>query len=51
MYFYHMDESLDLPVWYNDKEMILPAELQPWKLSHPIIVHNEIFHSYLQELI
>lgn len=36
-----MDESFELPVWYNGKEIMLPAELQPWGYTHRIIVHIE----------
>lgn len=43
MYFYLMHESFDLPVWYNGKELMLPAELQPWGYTHRITVHIENF--------
>jgi hypothetical protein len=38
-----MHEIFDLPLWYNGKEIMLPAELQPFGYSHRIIVHIEDF--------
>lgn len=38
-----MHETFDLPVWYNGKEIMLPAELQPWGYSHRITVYIENF--------
>ena len=38
-----MHETFDLPLWYNGKEIMLPAELQPFGYSHRIIVHIEDF--------
>jgi len=38
-----MPESFELPVWYKEKELMLPAELQAWSTSHRIIVHIEDF--------
>jgi hypothetical protein len=38
-----MPESFELPVWYNGKELMLPAELQAWSTSHRIIVTIEDF--------
>lgn len=34
-----MPETFDLPVWYKEKEIMLPAELQAWSTSHRIIVY------------
>lgn len=36
-----MHETFDLPVWYNGKEIMLPAELQPWGYTHRITVQIE----------
>ena len=38
-----MQETFDLPVWYNGKEIMLPAELQSWGYSHRITVYIENF--------
>jgi hypothetical protein len=38
-----MPETFDLPVWYKEKELMLPAELQAWGTSHRIIVTIEDF--------
>jgi len=38
-----MHETFDLPLWYNGKEIMLPAELQPFGYSHRIIVYIEDF--------
>lgn len=38
-----MPESFELPVWYKEKEWMLPAELQSWSTSHRIIVYIEDF--------
>jgi hypothetical protein len=38
-----MPESFDLPVWYKEKELMLPAELQAWSTAHRIIVTIEDF--------
>lgn len=38
-----MHEIFDLPLWYNGKEIMLPAELQPFGYSHRIIVYIEDF--------
>lgn len=36
-----MQGPFDLPVWYNSKEIMLPAELQPFGYTHRIIVYIE----------
>ena len=33
-----MSETFDLPLWYNGKEMFLPAELLPMGFTHKIKV-------------
>lgn len=33
-----MSEKFDLPVWFNNEEIMFPAEFQPWGYSHRIIV-------------
>lgn len=38
-----MPETFDLPIWYKEKEIMLPAELQAWSTSHRIIVYIEDF--------
>lgn len=38
-----MHETFDLPLWYNGKEIMLPAELQPFGYTHRIIVYIEDF--------
>lgn len=38
-----MPEFFELPVWYKEKELMLPAELQAWSTSHRIIVTIENF--------
>lgn len=38
-----MPESFELPVWYKEKELMLPAELQARNASHRIIVQIENF--------
>lgn len=38
-----MHETFDLPVWYNGKEIMFPAELQPYGYTHRIAVHIENF--------
>ncbi|BDQ11641.1 hypothetical protein [Sediminibacterium sp. TEGAF015] len=38
-----MHETFDLPVWYNGKEIMFPAELQPYGYTHRITVHIENF--------
>lgn len=38
-----MPESFELPVCYEEKELMLPAELQAWSISHRIIVYIDNF--------
>jgi hypothetical protein len=38
-----MPEAFELPVWYEGKELLLPAEMQAWSTSHRIIVYIEDF--------
>lgn len=38
-----MPETFELPIWYKEKELLLPAELQAWFTSHRIIVFIEDF--------
>lgn len=38
-----MSENFELPLWYNGKEIMLPAEFQPWGYTHRIIVYIENF--------
>jgi len=36
-----MHKTFDLPVWYNGKEIMFPAELQPCGYTHRITLHIE----------
>lgn len=38
-----MPENFELPLWYNGKEIMLPAEFQPWGYTHRITVFVEDF--------
>ncbi len=38
-----MSENFELPLWYNGKEIMLPAEFQPWGYTHRITVYVEDF--------
>lgn len=39
-----MDEIFELPVYFNDQTLLLPAQLQAWGYSHRILVtiNNQI---------
>ncbi len=38
-----MPENFELPLWYNGKEIMLPAEFQTWGYTHRITVYVEDF--------
>lgn len=38
-----MPENFELPLWYNGKEIMLPAEYKPWGYTHRITVFVEDF--------
>lgn len=38
-----MSESFELPVWFKEKELLLPAEMHAWSTSHRIVVYIHDF--------